>query len=128
MTIPMPEPVAWAHFTKDGLIQIWSRKKTDVESMERLMGKRPDDLITTSQAEAYADARVREAQQWQPIETAPKDGSRVILAWGGKSMSGFFLDNSNSPMPWAGWRTESMVPMPAGQPSHWMPLPAPPHQ
>lgn len=83
-------------------------------------------FITTTQAEAYADARVREVQQWQPIETAPKDGTRVILAWGGKSIGGFFLDNSRSQIPWSGWRTESMVPMPAGQPSHWMPLPPPP--
>lgn len=59
--VTMPEPVAWAHFTEDGLIQIWSRRKDDVESLERLMGKPPNGVITTTQAQAYADAVRREA-------------------------------------------------------------------
>lgn len=62
---------------------------------------------------------------WMPIESAPKDGTRVILAWGGKSINGFYLDNSNTDRPWAGWRVESMVPAPAGQPSAWQPFPQP---
>lgn len=63
---------------------------------------------------------------WQTIETAPKDGTRVILAWGGKSINGFYLDNSHTATPWAGWRVESMVVQPPGKPTHWMPLPSPP--
>lgn len=60
---------------------------------------------------------------WQPIETAPKDGTRVILSWGGKSINGFYLDNSRTSTPWAGWRVESMVAQPAGRPTHWQPFP-----
>lgn len=65
---------------------------------------------------------------WQPIETAPKDGRRVLLY--GKVCSGsdievgFFSDNG----PFAElagsdgeWFTEL-----DGDPSHWMPLPEPP--
>lgn len=70
--------------------------------------------------------RLRETLGWQPIETGPRDGTRVILAWGGESINGFFLDNSRLSRPWAGWRTESIVPTPIGQPKHWMPLPPPP--
>jgi hypothetical protein len=62
---------------------------------------------------------------WQPIESAPKDGTRVILSWGGKSINGFFLDNSRTRTPWAGWRVESMVAQPSGAPTHWQPFPAP---
>lgn len=64
--------------------------------------------------------------EWQPIDTAPKDGTRVILSWGGKSISGYFLDNSRTATPWAGWSVASMVVRPAGQPTHWQPFP-PPH-
>lgn len=44
-------------------------------------------VVTTDQAEAYAAAKVRESQEWQPIETAPTgnnpDGAIfLMLAWG----------------------------------------------
>lgn len=66
-----------------------------------------------------------EDHDWQSIETAPKDGTRVILSWGGKSINGFYLDNSKTPVPWEGWRVESMVPHPPGTPTHWQPFPPP---
>ena len=66
-------------------------------------------------------------QGWQPIETAPKkDGFQAILAWdSGHSMAGFYLDNSKTSVPWAGWRVHSNVVPPPGKITHWMPLPAP---
>lgn len=64
--------------------------------------------------------------EWLPIETAPKDGTRIILAWGGASVVGYYLDNSGYRNPWKGWRTPSMEPTPRGLITHWMPLPATP--
>lgn len=64
-----------------------------------------------------------EDHDWLPIDTAPKDATRVILSWGGKSINGFYLDNGRSSVPWAGWRVESMVPQPPGNPTHWQPFP-----
>lgn len=61
---------------------------------------------------------------WSPIETAPKDGTRVILEWDGKSINGFYLDNSQSSHPWQGWRVESLVVKPSGNPTRWQPFPA----
>lgn len=61
--------------------------------------------------------------QWLPIESAPKDGARVILAWGGKAINGFYLDNSKSSHPWEGWRVESMIVCPPGKPTLWQPFP-----
>ncbi len=73
------------------------------------------------------------AQEWQPIETAPKDGG-TIMAWG---------RYNSEPVPvrwgrkgweaiWDGWQecqsdfgTEYRIPDPL---SHWMPLPEPPLQ
>ena len=64
---------------------------------------------------------------WQPIATAPKDGTRIIIAWGGVTTVGKYLDNSKAPyMPWAGWVPVSGDSWPAGRPTHWKPLPAPP--
>jgi hypothetical protein len=79
---------------------------------------------------------------WQPIATAPKDGSDVLL-WadtraatdlafylqtGGKHFAGvqigYWEDAVAHPMQTeqAGWR----LPM-VGEPTHWMPLPEPPN-
>lgn len=63
---------------------------------------------------------------WLPIESAPKDGTRVILDWDGKSINGFYLDNTWARIPYAGWRVEAMVVTPKGQPTHWQPLPPSP--
>ena len=60
---------------------------------------------------------------WQPIESAPKDGTRVILAWGGSTVTGSYLDNSHTRYPWKGWRVPSLELTPPGAPVAWMPFP-----
>jgi hypothetical protein len=77
---------------------------------------------------SHLRASAAKGDEWQPIETAPKDGTRVILGWpGGGVRYGFYLDNSHTSGPWAGWRGPSMeLPFPSPPPTHWQPLPAPP--
>lgn len=55
---------------------------------------------------------------WQPIETAPKDGTE-ILAWDG---------DDRKILRWALGRWDDWDEMPSalGKPTHWMPLPEPP--
>lgn len=69
---------------------------------------------------------------WQPIETAPKDGTLILLArpqgvWVGKwvpvFVSGYVPDNK--------WRShllnhDHLGAGGYGKPTHWMPLPEPP--
>ena len=60
------------------------------------------------------------AQPWMPIETAPKDGTRVLLVidhgqWGDKVWTGLWAD---------GWSVSYGKPL--NSPTHWMPLPAAP--
>lgn len=131
--VKMPEPVAYAIFAENGNIRMWSSVPGDMPDLDSLGPMH--QLITTDQAEAYKDACVREALGWQPIETAPKDGS-TILAWEITPVydeSGcrivdrakrcaivhwFFGD-------WAGYPMN--MSRPQGQHfTHWMPLPPPP--
>ena len=77
---------------------------------------------------AGGDGQAPLGEQWRPIESAPKDGTRVILAWGGRVINGFYLDNSKTDRPWAGWRTESTVLAPAGKPVAWQPFPTYPKE
>lgn len=73
-----------------------------------------------------AQAAIDAMQEWMPIETAPKDGS-TILVWfvPHGALSVFWEDDiwcvSNQkcdPLPVRGYRT--------GEDTHWMPLPEPP--
>lgn len=72
--------------------------------------------------------------KWQPIETAPKDGSRIMLGnkfgvwmadWRSVYQSGYRPDN-----PWASamLNHDHIKYRPAAYwpPTHWMPLPEPP--
>ncbi len=67
--------------------------------------------------------------EWQPIETAPKDQTRVLLFWDGKVCEGYWNVNDGAigVGDRANWHKPglSRPPWYCG-PSHWMPLPAPP--
>lgn len=91
--------------------------------------------ITPRAVEASPDG------EWRPIETAPKDGSEILLGAAGRVTFGYWLKPSDVPrikyqdgfapeeewddfepswMSWDGGFTEE------APPTHWMPLPAPP--
>ena len=66
---------------------------------------------------------------WLPIDTAPRDGSKIILWWAGASRIGHYVNNSRTSVPWSGWRVPSMEFWPRSQdPTHWMPMPEGPKQ
>lgn len=92
-------------------------------------GCRPDaacqcaDAITTALAAARA-----EALEWQPIETAPKD-SRSVLTWDGRRRAIARYEGATEFMLWdwmAQCFAEEAAPAAMIDPTHWMPLPAPP--
>ena len=74
-------------------------------------------LYTSNQvAAAIAKAEQRVAE-WQPIETAPKDGSFILLATPkGRIADGFWS------LVYGVWSWPYVM----VEPTHWMPLPTPP--
>jgi len=66
---------------------------------------------------------------WQPIETAPRDGTYFIGFW--PHMSGSFADHQGQYRTrWTGWGggcwEGDALGRPVEYPTHWMPLPPPP--
>ena len=126
--IKMPEPVAAVRRTATAIT--YKHKS----SLGLRLGE--NALITTDQAEAYAAAKVRESQEWQPIETAPKDGTEII-GWNGKIVTAIAYlsdedDDGHSGWCQSGYTDGGMLYYlhnalsDEGQPTHWMPLPHPP--
>ena len=68
--------------------------------------------------------------EWQPIETAPKDGTKVLAAhfgdkssnWYGRMAVDFYHDAAAGDA-FTGWGAFNSRHWPA---THWMPLPEPP--
>lgn len=57
--------------------------------------------------------------KWQPIETAPRDGT-IFIAWFGEyAESGYFWEGGSFV-----WQHDGDSPMTG--PTHWMPMPPPP--
>lgn len=66
------------------------------------------------------------ASDWQLIETAPKDGTRVLVAWAHRTVA------TPNPTIATSLREDGWASVTGGvwrgsyAPTHWMPLPAPP--
>ncbi|WP_427773032.1 hypothetical protein [Comamonas thiooxydans] len=79
-------------------------------------------IKTIAQHPACAEFWLRELHAqipvWRPIETAPKDGMRILL----RSRSGNIADGS-----WSALRGTWDWPHMMLTPAYWMPLPEPPH-
>ena len=57
--------------------------------------------------------------QWQPIETAPMDGTNLLVTDGKTTELGWHDEFDEPNDPWCGY---------IKRPTHWMPLPEPPKQ
>jgi len=60
--------------------------------------------------------------KWQPIDTAPKDGTRILVFCSHSNMTveTCWIKNEITLYGWW-WNTKELNP-----PTHWMPLPKPP--
>lgn len=66
--------------------------------------------------------------EWQPIETAPKDGTNIILCQGARVTAGeWYSDRGDEDRDgWEGWMSQDGGFADDDPPEYWMPLPAPP--
>ena len=104
------------------------------QEREHYLKDREDDIINGYQnidfvlGEVWDEAQRQAASIWQPIETAPKDGTWILLASkdddeGLAIQSGFWGDGF-----YYGWRDFKNDSCGIGgfEPTHWMPLPPEP--
>lgn len=66
--------------------------------------------------------------EWMPIETAPKDGTEVLVVWWGKVVMAWCAGAGASRDGGDWWRSHSLHVVSADhpRPTHWMPLPPAP--
>lgn len=80
------------------------------------------DEIDHLRAELAASRRREARMRWQPIETAPTDGARILLCGkGGKIADGYYGQPDGFANP-----KQFVWPYIHANPTHWMPLQAPP--
>lgn len=83
-----------------------------------------------SEAATIIQQAIDKAQAWQPISTAPKDGT-LICIWAdymqdGPWMAYWFVYKHRIGQGIEGWNTGTDVAPDWAAPTHWMPLPQPP--
>jgi len=65
--------------------------------------------------------------EWQPIETAPKDGDDILVLWSDPGAGCLVVSWEDKPrQPGWNWATLDGLSYHADAFSHWMPLPDPP--
>lgn len=84
----------------------------------------PDDLARF-RAACRAEA-LEEAAQWQPIETAPNDGTEFLAYRRGKVATAYRVPRDDCEMWVFGGSSAAVEHFPSIKPTHWMPLPQPP--
>lgn len=114
------EPVAWT--SSDRLTKI----QQDGDHVDTMWGRQlaeyGDDNVPLYAAPTAATDKGDGRDAWQPIETAPKDGTPLLLfarsiqATASIPMIGWFLDEH-------GWIAQSFHGIDKIVPSHWMPRP-----
>lgn len=83
-------------------------------------------LVSEHNAALTALPDRREVEGWQPIETAPKDGTRILLLEGEDVYAGEWDMEFPEDSYWRSYCGQPVVETP--EPDHWRPLPEPPAQ
>ena len=123
----MVQPLGWYCVSRDGLVTQCADQR-DAEMTAKSgdrdwPGSAPYRAVQLCEFEAHPQAT---EPAWRPIETAPKDGSDILLAHpDGSMVVGWWRENGLHGRV-SGWSDGDNFAM--TWPSHWMPIPAAPEE
>jgi len=121
--IPAPKKT-WTHNVKTFTAEELESMKAEIELLHSQFNKAIYDQTLAENARLKAEVeRLRKAGEWQPIETAPKDMTRVLGYVEEYIVVMWWFTYSNGRSCWETVDGESEV-----DPTHWMPLPKPPQE
>jgi hypothetical protein len=96
------------------------------EAMGDMVYKRTKECNELAEKLTTAERQLAEARgAWQPIETAPKDGTRVLLCVVGTQSAG---RDDREYYHMASWGIDHWQPFIPNDWTHWQPLPSPPQE
>ena len=93
-----------------------------VDAQEEIAAKE-QEIILLSASLRKCEAALKTKPGWQPIETAPKDGTRILVVWLGQVEIATWADDVPHPS-WQEWPDGDFDT--GGEVTLWMPLPDPP--
>lgn len=76
--------------------------------------------VATMRAAAAEIERLRSLTEWRPIETAPRDGTDILIFEGNAIIAAWWT-SANPRL--SGWDAGEFM---CDHPTHWLPLPPPP--
>lgn len=93
-----------------------------IERIESWKEKQTDSYVKDAYLQCLSIIKEEiEQSNWQPIETAPKDGTNILAPIGYGFLDVIYWDNNN-------WRETSDGKGLRNHPTHWMSLPNPPEK
>lgn len=123
-----PEPVAWkTQFLSDTLT---AAGMIAYGRMDKAMAERLSEGVVKFRNELFAQPQVAQQakQGWQPIETAPTDGTVFLGLHGSKVREAYRVQRNDCEMWCFGGTSGEVEIAPYTKPTHWMPLPAAPKE
>lgn len=104
------------------------------DEARRIVEEQDDDLICRKRGELMAQLHYRSGEEWRPIKTAPRDGTKILLFDDGEIYAGRWSwipsADVNEPYLWV-WTDNAVEDFvhrtyKVYKPSHWLPLPSAP--
>jgi hypothetical protein len=122
---------AWRHASATGSSMISLEEA--IAHVKANSAKRQGDVpmvgeLLVAEIERLRAENARLREMWQPIATAPKDGTEILIGAFERGVRGWFVVfwDEEAEGKTHHWQTPDGIAYHDGLPTHWMPLPKPP--